>query len=85
MVKQFGFAVVVVLATLAFAAPVGAQALQSRAPGAANAAQNPALSLPAGTKLMVRLDQPLDSSSAILGQSWTGAPVNNIPVGTASR
>jgi hypothetical protein len=34
---------------------------------------------------MVRLDQPLDSSSAILGQSWTGAPVNNIPVGTASR
>ena len=30
---------------------------------------------------MVRLDQPLDSSSAILGQSWTGTLVNDIPIG----
>ena len=30
---------------------------------------------------MIRLDQQLDSSSAILGQSWTGRLVNDIPIG----
>jgi hypothetical protein len=30
---------------------------------------------------MVRLDRQLDSSSAIVGQSWTGTLVNDIPVG----
>jgi hypothetical protein len=30
---------------------------------------------------MVRLDQQLDSSSAIVGQSWTGTLVNDIPIG----
>jgi hypothetical protein len=58
-----------------------AQTLQSRPSPVVDTGQNPALSLPAGTKLMVRLDQPLDSSSAILGQSWTGTLVNDIPVG----
>lgn len=81
MVKQFGCVVAFVFAAVTLGAPAGAQALQSRAPESANAAQNPALSLPAGTKLMVRLDQPLDSSSAILGQSWTGTLVNDIPIG----
>jgi hypothetical protein len=58
-----------------------AQTLQSRPPAVGDTAANPALSLPAGTKLMVRLDQQLDSSSAILGQGWTGTLVNDIPIG----
>lgn len=81
MVKQFGCVVPFVFAALTLGASARAQALQSRAPQSANAALNPALSLPAGTKLMVRLDQPLDSSSAIVGQSWTGTLVNDIPIG----
>jgi hypothetical protein len=60
---------------------LSAQSLQSRPPAAADPAQNPALSLPAGTKLMIRLHHELDSSSAIVGQSWTGVLVNDIPVG----
>jgi hypothetical protein len=36
---------------------------------------------PAGTKIMVRLNQNLDSKSAILGQVWSGTLVNAIPVG----
>jgi hypothetical protein len=58
-----------------------AQTLQSRPAAVGDTAPNPALSLPSGTKLMVRLDQQLDSSSAIVGQSWTGRLVNDIPVG----
>jgi hypothetical protein len=58
-----------------------AQTLQSRPPAVGEAPPNPALSLPSGTKLMVRLDQQLDSSSAIVGQSWTGTLVNDIPIG----
>jgi hypothetical protein len=58
-----------------------AQTLQSRPATVGDTTPNPALSLPAGTKLMVRLDQQLDSSSAILGQSWTGTLVNDIPIG----
>jgi hypothetical protein len=58
-----------------------AQTLQNRPPAVGDTAPNPALTLPAGTKLMVRLDQQLDSSSAIVGQSWTGTMVNDIPVG----
>ncbi len=61
--------------------PLPAQTLQPRPPVVGDTAPNPALSLPAGTKLMVRLDQQLDSSSAILGQSWTGTLVNDIPIG----
>jgi hypothetical protein len=74
-------------AACAFGALVGgtshmqAQALEPRPPAVGDTAPNPALSLPAGTKLMVRLDQQLDSSSAILGQGWTGTLVNDIPVG----
>ncbi|HEY3990912.1 MAG TPA: hypothetical protein VGM02_16550 [Acidobacteriaceae bacterium] len=58
-----------------------AQTLQPRPPSVGYTAPNPALSLPKDTKLMVRLDQQLDSSSAILGQSWTGTLVNDIPIG----
>jgi hypothetical protein len=58
-----------------------AQTLQSRPATVGDTTPNPALSLPAGTKLMVRLDQQLDSSSAILGQGWTGTLVNDIPIG----
>ena len=36
---------------------------------------------PAGTKIMVRLDQPINSDSAILGQAWEGTLVNAIPIG----
>ena len=61
--------------------PLLAQTLQSRPPVVGDTTPNPALSLPTGTKLMVRLDQQLDSSSAILGQSWTGTLVNDIPIG----
>jgi hypothetical protein len=68
-------------ALVAATAQVQAQTLQSRPPAVGDTAPNPALSLPAGTKLMVRLDQQLDSSSAIVGQSWTGTLVNDIPVG----
>lgn len=58
-----------------------AQTLQTRPTAEANAAPNPALTLPAGTKLLVRLNESLDSSSAILGQSWTGTLVNDVVVG----
>jgi hypothetical protein len=70
-----------VAALVAATVQVQAQTLQSRPPAVGDTAPNPALSLPAGTKLMVRLDQQLDSSSAIVGQSWTGTLVNDIPVG----
>jgi hypothetical protein len=36
---------------------------------------------PPGTKIMVRLDQPLSSASAILGQEWDGTLVNAVPIG----
>lgn len=61
------------------AGSASAQTLQVRPSAAAQ--PNPALSLAAGTPLMVRLDKPLDPSSAILGQSWTGTLVNDIPIG----
>lgn len=71
-----------VLATLvAGTSQLRAQTLQSRPPAVGDTAPNAALALPAGTKLMVRLDQQIDSSSAIQGQSWTGTLVNDIPVG----
>jgi hypothetical protein len=66
---------------LAGISQIQAQTLQSRPPTVGDTAPNPALALPAGTKLMVRLDQQLDSSSAIQGQSWTGTLVNDIPIG----
>ena len=66
---------------LAAMSPGLAQTLQSRAAEVGTVASNAALSLPAGTKLMVRLDQQIDSSSAILGQAWTGTLVNDIPIG----
>lgn len=69
------------LVLLASAATLPAQTLETRPQPPASAQSNAALSLPPGTKLMVRLDQQLDSSSAILGQSWTGTLVNDIPVG----
>ena len=76
------FVTIIVLGVLAAGAASGhAQTLESRPPAVGNTAPNPALSLPAGTKLMVRLDQQLDSSSAIMGQAWTGTLVNDIPVG----
>jgi hypothetical protein len=36
---------------------------------------------PAGTKIMVRLNQPLNSATAILGQEWDGTLVNAVPIG----
>jgi hypothetical protein len=36
---------------------------------------------PTGTKIMVRINQNLDSKSAILGQAWDGTLVNAIPIG----
>jgi hypothetical protein len=36
---------------------------------------------PAGTKIMVRLDESLNSSTAILGQAWDGTLVNAVPIG----
>lgn len=36
---------------------------------------------PAGSKIMVRLNQPLNSSTAILGQAWDGTLVNAVPIG----
>ncbi len=62
-------------------AGASAQTLQTRSSAETNGAPNPALSLPAGTKLLVRMDKGLDSSSAILGQSWTGTLVNDVVVG----
>jgi hypothetical protein len=70
------------LAVLSMALPsLPAQTLENRPPAVGDTTPNPALTLPEGTKLMVRLDQQLDSSSAIVGQSWTGTLVNDIPVG----
>ena len=40
---------------------------------------------PAGTKIMVRIDQDLSSKSAILGQAWNGTLVNAIPIGNQGR
>ncbi len=59
------------------------QTLQQRpaTPPESTAAKAEVLNLPPGTKLMVRLNRALDSSSAILGQSWDGVLVNDIPVG----
>ena len=75
-------AVLLSLALLSVASlSLPAQTLQNRPPAVGDTSPNPALTLPAGTKLMVRLDQQLDSSSAIQGQSWTGTLVNDIPVG----
>ncbi len=34
-----------------------------------------------GSKIMVRLNQPLNSSTAILGQAWDGTLVNSVPIG----
>lgn len=34
-----------------------------------------------GSKIMVRLSQPLNSSTAILGQAWDGTLVNAVPIG----
>ena len=34
-----------------------------------------------GSKIMVRLNQPLNSSTAILGQAWDGMLVNAVPIG----
>jgi hypothetical protein len=34
-----------------------------------------------GSKIMVRLNQPLNSSTAILGQAWDGTLVNAVPIG----
>jgi hypothetical protein len=80
VVRPFCLALCVVQ-SFALAISAGAQTLESRPPASAAAAQNPALSLSAGTKLMVRLDHELDSQSAIVGQSWTGTLVNDIPAG----
>jgi hypothetical protein len=36
---------------------------------------------PAGTKVMVRIDQDISSKTVILGQAWQGTLVNAIPIG----
>lgn len=44
------------------------------------AQEHPAV-FPAGTKIMVRLNQPINSANAILGQSWDGTLVNAVTIG----
>lgn len=39
------------------------------------------LVFPPGTKIMVRLNAPLNSATAILGQAWDGTLVNAVPIG----
>jgi hypothetical protein len=36
---------------------------------------------PAGTKIMVRINDPLNSATAVLGQEWDGTLVNAVPIG----
>jgi len=44
-------------------------------------AQEQSLVFPAGTKIMVRMNDPLNSATAILGQEWDGTLVNAVPIG----
>jgi hypothetical protein len=44
-------------------------------------AQEASLVYPPGTKIMVRLNEPLNSATAILGQAWDGTLVNSVPIG----
>jgi len=36
---------------------------------------------PKGTKIMVRLNAPLNAATAVLGQPWEGSLVNAVPIG----
>ena len=44
-------------------------------------AQNQPDRYPAGTKIMVRINQDLSSKSVVLGQAWDGTLVNAVPIG----